>query len=139
MVLEPQRAVGDDEEPPPRMLRQPVEPPPPLGHVGDAAPVGSLRQSLQARRSGPHRSLRLRTRAWLARVTGRADRHLLSGVADATDAIAAHCDALSDRLAAQEALTADVASVLGEEITRLRAEVTHLRRIVEARHDPTHD
>ena len=47
--------------------------------------------------------------------------------ADATEAIAAHCDLLVDRLTAQEAMTADVSGSFGQEIARLRAEVAHLQ------------
>ena len=67
-------------------------------------------------------------RAWAARVSGRADRRLLLALARATDAVAAHCDQLVDRLAAQEAVTADVAGSFGQELALLRAEVLHLQR-----------
>jgi phage shock protein A len=51
-------------------------------------------------------------------------------VARATDAVAAHSDALADRLASQESITADVTAAFGEELAQLRAEVQHLRRLV---------
>ena len=57
-------------------------------------------------------------------------------LAQATEAIATHCDLLADRLAAQEAVTADVTGAFGEEITRLRAEVLHLQRLVSLRDTP---
>ena len=56
--------------------------------------------------------------------------------ADATEAIAAHCDLLVDRLTALEAMTADVAGSFGQEIARLRAEVAHLQRTLASRGDP---
>lgn len=72
----------------------------------------------------------------MGRVSGRSDRHLLFALAQATEAIATHCDLLADRLAAQEAVTADVTGAFGEEITRLRAEVLHLQRLVSLRDAP---
>jgi hypothetical protein len=74
-------------------------------------------------------------RAWLGRISGRSDRRLLVSLAGATEAIAAHCDLLGDRLAVLEAVTADVAAAYGEEISRLRAEVLHLQRLVVSLHD----
>lgn len=71
-----------------------------------------------------------RLRAWVGRVTGRSDRYLLSTVAQATDAVAAQCDALTDRLSSQEAITAEVTAAFGQELAQLRAEVQHLRRLV---------
>ncbi len=53
-------------------------------------------------------------------------------LANATDALARHLDLLVDRLSAQEALTADVTWAYGEDVTRLRAEVTQLRRRLNA-------
>jgi hypothetical protein len=114
------------------MLRQPADAPPPLGHVGDSAPVLSLRRVWSGRKARAGGSLR----AWAGRVSGRADRRLLFALADATEALAAQCDLLSDRLAAQEAVTADVTSAFGQDIAQLRAEVLHLQRLVASLQDP---
>jgi hypothetical protein len=54
----------------------------------------------------------------------------LSTVARATDAVAAQCDVLTDRLASLEVVTADVTATFGQELAQLRAEVQHLRRLV---------
>ncbi len=54
---------------------------------------------------------------------------------DATDALVTSCNQLADRLAAQEAVNADVTAAFGEEITQLRAEVIHLQRVVDSLHD----
>jgi hypothetical protein len=54
----------------------------------------------------------------------------MATVARATDAVAAQCDALTERLALQEATMADVTATFGQELARLRAEVQHLRRLV---------
>ena len=50
--------------------------------------------------------------------------------------MAAQCDLLCDRLAAQEAVTADVVDAFGQEIALLRAEVEHLQRQVASRQAP---
>ena len=71
----------------------------------------------------------------MGRVSGRSDRRLIMALAHATDALATHCDLLVDRLASQEAVTSDVAGAFGEEITRLRAEVVHLQRLVTSLQD----
>ena len=81
---------------------------------------------------GTTRSLR----AWAGRVSGRADRRLLLALADATEAMVAQCDLLCDRLAAQEAVTADVVGAFGQEIALLRAEVEHLQHQVASRQGP---
>ncbi len=114
------------------MLRQPADAPPPLARVGDGEPVASLRRVRAERVPGTTSSLR----AWAGRASGRADRRLLLASADATEAVATRCDLLSDRLAAQEAVTADVAGALGQELALLRAEVQHLQRQVASLQDP---
>ncbi len=141
MVLDPHHAVAGELGDAPRALRQPADAPPPLGHVGDVEPVQSFSRLWTARRdrAGPPSSLRGTVRAWLGRVSGRSDRRLLFALADATEAIAAHSDLLGDRLAVLEAVTADVAGAFGEEITRLRAEVLHLQRLVVSLHDAPDD
>jgi hypothetical protein len=112
------------------MLRQPAEAPPPLAHLGGNDGVETLRR-VWSDRSRPRRSLR----AWAGRLSGRADRRLLEALAGATEAITAQCDLLVDRLAAQEAVTADVAASFGPEIVQLRAEVVHLQRDLAALRD----
>jgi len=139
MVLDPHHAVAGDPEQAPRTLRQPADAPPPPGHVRDADALQSLSRLWESRRapgrsSSPGRAVR----GWVGRVSGRSDRHLLFALARATEAIAAHCDLLADRLAAHETVTADVTAAYGEELTRLRAEVLHLQRLVSLRDTP-HD
>ena len=103
----------------------------------DADALQSLSRLWESRRvtgraSSPGRAVR----SWLGRVSGRSDRHLLFALAQATEAIATHCDLLADRLAAHETVTADVSGAFGEELTRLRAEVLHLQRLVSLRDTP---
>jgi hypothetical protein len=107
------------------MLQQPADAPPPLTRVQDLEPVRALRSELVSRqRSGP-----ASFRRWAGRVSGRADRRLMLVLAEATEALADHADLLVDRLTTLEALGADATGVLGEELTRLRAEVLHLQRV----------
>jgi hypothetical protein len=132
MVRDPHDPVAGGSERAPRMLHQPADAPPPLGRVGDSAPVLSFRRVWSGRKAGTGGSLR----AWAGRVSGRADRRLLLALADATEALAAQCDLLIDRFTAQEAVTADVAGAFGQDIAQLRAEVLHLQRQVASLRDP---
>ncbi len=50
--------------------------------------------------------------------------------------MADRCDILTDRLTALELLGEEVTAALGEEITRLRAEVLHLAGLVASLDDP---
>jgi hypothetical protein len=124
MVRDPHDAVADGTERAPGMLRQPADAPPSLGHLGAGDALAAFRRVRSDRNSGATRTLR----AWAGRVSGRSDRRLLVALADATDAVAAHCDVLVDRLNALEAVTADVSGTFGQEIAQLRAEVAHLQR-----------
>ena len=131
MVLDGHPELAGDPDGTPRVLEHPADVPPPLGRVGDSEPLQSFRSAWatheeRARSSG----VALRLRAWAGRATGRSDRYLLSTVAKATEAVAAQCDALTDRLASQEVITADVTATFGQELAQLRAEVQHLRRLV---------
>lgn len=132
MVRDPQDAVADEAERAPRMLRQPADAPPPLGHVGTSSAVASFRRVVSDRNAGTRRSLR----AWAGRMSGRSERRLLLAQAGATEAVAAHCDLLVDRLTALEAVTADLAGAFGQEIAQLRAEVAHLQRTLASPGDP---
>ena len=113
------------------MLRHPADAPPPAEHIGASEQVVLFRRVWSDRQIGSGRSLR----GWAGRISGRSDRRLLLALASATEAMAAHCDLLVDRLTAQEAVTADVAGAFGQEIAQLRAEVAHLRRSLDALRD----
>jgi hypothetical protein len=125
MVRDPHDAVAEGSARAPLMLRQPADAPAPLGHVGDTEALQTFRRIRADWEASAGRSLR----SWAWRVSGRADRRLLRALVDATDAIAGHCDLLADRLAAREAVSADVAGTFGEEVARLRAEVLHLQHL----------
>jgi hypothetical protein len=110
------------------MLRRPAEAPPPLGPVSGTHGVAAFRRVWSDRNVATKRSFR----SWAGRISGRADRRLLVALVGATEAIVTHCDLLADRLAAQEAVTEDVAGSFGQEIVQLRAEVLHLRAQVSS-------
>ena len=136
MARDPHDAVAGDAGRAPRMLRRPSDAPPALGRVGDDPALQSFRREWSARRTGTAGSLRQTARAWAGRVSGRSDRRLLLALASATDAVAAQCDHVVDRLTTQEAVNADVTSAFGEEIAQLRAEVLHLQRVVASLQGP---
>jgi hypothetical protein len=110
------------------MLRRPADAPPPLGPASGTEGVSTFRRVWSEKNAGATGSIR----AWAGRVSGRSDRRLLLALAGATEALAVHCDLLVERLTAQEAVTADVASSFGQEIVQLRAEVDRLQRSVDA-------
>jgi hypothetical protein len=70
--------------------------------------------------------LRVKARSAAARVTGNADRHFLADLVRAVDAVAARCDELSERVGKLEVVADDLARILGEEITQLRAAVERM-------------
>lgn len=135
MVRDPDIPMNGEPDDAPPMLRQPSESPPRVGHVGDTDPVQSFRREWVSRRSDTL-SPRERLRAWAGRISGRADRRLLFAIAHATDAIAAQCDVIADRLATQETITGDITRAYGEEISQLRSEVIHLQRVVGSTRPP---
>lgn len=136
MVRDPHRERGETSSPvneqPPIMLRQPLDAPPDLGHVGDIDALHKLRHDIRARvrPNNAPRSIRFRARAWAGKVSGRASRRHLRLLSEAVDALAAHSDAIVDRLNLQLDRESDVNGALSEEITRLRADVLHLRSLV---------
>jgi hypothetical protein len=132
MGREPEDAVAEESARAPRMLRQPADAPPPLGPVGASDAMASFRRIWSDRSAATGRSLR----SWAGRVSGRSDRRLLVAVAGAAEAMAQRCDLLLDRLATQEAVTADIAASFGQEIVQLRAEVIHLQRNLDPLRDP---
>jgi hypothetical protein len=145
MAFGPSGRVGPDQEPDaeeeraPRMLQRPADMPPPLERAGSLVPIQDFRRELSAQMQMHSTrwlgTTRATARAWAGRVTGRADRRLMFALAKATDALVHQQDVLVDRLTAQEAITADTVFAYGEDITRLRAEVTRLRNLT-ARGEP---
>ena len=144
MALDPRHGVAGEPERPagdaPRMLRRPSDALPPLGNLGDTDAVRTLRSewSSRAERAAPTAAPRTRLRAWAGRVSGRSDRRLLAALSGATLEVVERCDVLAGRLASHEALTEDLSATLGEELTRLRAEVRHLAKLVATLDDDAH-
>jgi hypothetical protein len=128
MVRDAHEPLAEGPVPAPPMLRHPADAPQPLGHVSASDGVRAFRRVWSDRNAATTKSFR----AWAGRVSGRSDRRLLVALVGATEATAAHCDQLVDRLNALEAVTADVTDAFGQEIVRLRAEVVHLQRSVDA-------
>jgi hypothetical protein len=105
-----------------------------LGRVGDGAALQALRHewSLHGvrRRALWSGSFRDTARLWAGRLSGRSRRRLVAALAGATLELADRCEVLTDRLMTQEDVTEDVATAFGEELSRLRAEVMHLARLL---------
>jgi len=131
MVRDPDDAVADESRIAPRMLRRPADAGPAVAQVGASTFVVSLRRILSDRQDRSRRSWR----GWAARISGRSDRRLLLALAEAMDTMVTQSDLLSDRLASQEAVTADIVDGFGQEIAQLRAEVMHLRHGLAASKD----
>jgi len=119
----------------PVMLNQPSDAPPALGPASAAVEIQIFRQAWRYRHDNRPSTVAQAIRGWLARQSGRSDRHLLESMAHAVEALTAHCDRLSEHLAVQEAVTEEISASYGDEITRLRAQVLHLQRLLEGDHD----
>ena len=138
MARDPQHGETDrpvsaaQHEPAPPMLGQPLDALPPLGPVSDLDGVRALRRERAARLNvtGASGDVRTRARSWAGRVSGRADRRLLLALAEAVDALAIRSDALVDRINLQLGRENEISAVFGDEVSRLRAEVIHLRGLV---------
>jgi ABC-type branched-subunit amino acid transport system ATPase component len=132
MVLDRRRTVTGEETP--RVLRQPVEAPAPLPLLRDRSPLQAFRNEWQQQleRAGARLPLRERARRWAGQISGRSDRRLLFALAQATDALATHCDEMAAGLSTQGAVLEDVATAYGEDLTRLRAEIRVLKDLVSS-------
>jgi hypothetical protein len=130
MALDPHREVArnPEAEPAPRLFQRPSDAPIPLERIGQAGALEALRRELAYQR-GERASLRQSARFWAGRITGRSRRRLLLALSAATIELAVQSDRLTERVVAQEELTGDIAATLGEDLTRLRAEVLHIRRL----------
>jgi ABC-type branched-subunit amino acid transport system ATPase component len=132
MVLDRRPTVTGEERP--RVLRQPAEAPAPLPLLQDRPPLQALRSEWkqQLERAGARLPLRERARRWAGQISGRSDRRLLFALAQATDALATHCDEMAARLSSQGAVLEDIATAYGEDLTRLRAEIRVLTDLVSS-------
>jgi hypothetical protein len=119
---------------PPGMFSRPTESSGPLPSVRSSESIVSLHRRW-SKSDGPDESLsRMRARVRnaarvvMVRILGQKDHDLLGELIRAADQLAERCDELSDRVATQQVLTAELADTLGQEVTRLRAAVAHLEK-----------
>lgn len=144
MAFDPHDGLAPDADASvaPRLLRRPTEAPPRLGRVADGPALQALLHEWSlhgARRRGLWSgSPRDTARLWAGRLTGRSRRRLVAALAGATIELADRCEVLTDRMVTTEEVTEDVATAFGEELSRLRAEVMHLARLVAELSEPTH-
>ncbi len=118
---------------PPTMFLRPADVPEPLTPIRSGPDLAQLHRAWSALSlSGPQpltslwRRLLRRSRTYVNRGLGNPDRALMADVIRSVDAVAARCDELADRLASQHVVVADVATIFGEDLTRLRAELARL-------------
>ena len=120
-------------EEPPGMFRRPSDPSEPLRPLGGNEHIVRMHSDwarLHATPSAPATlgaRIRQRARAATVRLARSASRdELLADLIRAVDAVAARCDGLSGQVERLEAVADDLARVLGEEVTQLRAAVKRL-------------
>lgn len=116
----------------PSMFTRPSDPPIPLPSIHGDARVTTLHaewsriNSMVPQSSSIVGRIRQRGARYINRITGRADHAFLADLIRAVDAIAERCDELSERLSSNQLVVDEVASILGEEVTQLRAAVARL-------------
>jgi hypothetical protein len=110
------------------MFRRPTDPPdplPPLRAEGNVVEMhaewGRMHQVSGEDTAFTHR-LRLKAISLRSRIGG-TDRHYLGYVVRAVDEVAARCDELAQRLNDLAISLDDLARTVGEDVSRLRAEV----------------
>ena len=77
-----------------------------------------------------------KARSLADRGLGRPDREVMANLIRAVDAVAARCDELLERLTSQQVSIDDMATIYGEELTRMRAE---LARVASRARPPADD
>lgn len=138
LAREPLRELTDEApatsaDSPPAMFLRPADVPEPLTPLRSGPDVAQLHRAWSALSlTGPQqpasiwRRLLRRARTYLNRGLGNPDRALMADLIRAVDAVAARCDELTDRLSNQHVVVADVATIFGEDLTRLRAELARV-------------
>ncbi len=115
--------TGDRADTTPALLRHAVDAAPPLDPVRGDPAVSSMHQTwARLANQGGGSGWRRRVER-LVPGPSAADRELIGEVIRATDALAARCDQLAERVMALEGALAEVIEVLGADLTRLRAAV----------------
>jgi hypothetical protein len=114
------------------MFRRPSDPSEPLRPLGGSEHIVRMHSDWARLHATPSAAatlgarIRQGARAVAFRFTRSASRELLADLIRAVDAVAVRCDELSGRVEGLEAVADDVARVLGEEVTQLRAAVHRL-------------
>ncbi len=117
---------------PPGMFRRPSDPSEPLRPLGGSEHIVRMHSDWARLHATPGANaplgarIRQRARAATFRVGRSASRELLADLIRAVDAVAVRCDELSGQVERLEAVADDLARVLGEEVTQLRAAVQRL-------------
>lgn len=115
----------------PKMFSRPTESPEPMPPVRSSVELSTLhtkwaeQHAASASTTWSRGRRKMRTAA--SRLLGRGHDELIGDMIRAFDTLALRCDELSERLARQEALTADIAGALGQDVARLQAAVQQLR------------
>jgi hypothetical protein len=130
MVREPFPELnGHPDEPAPTMFTRPSDAPDPLPPIHSDEQVSTLHRQwlrITTTTAGQDAStwhrFRRRVRRIADRGSGSLDREMIGDLIRAVDAVAARCDEISERLAQQQIVLDDAVTILGEELTRLRAE-----------------
>ena len=114
---------------PPTMFRRPSDPLEPPLPLGSSDTITTLHDEWGRLHAAPASTVTMRqrmarkVRAQTARMGLGTDRKMLGDLIRAIDALASRCDELSDRVNSLELTVDDMARILGEEVTRLRAAV----------------
>jgi hypothetical protein len=121
-------------DPPPRMLPRPADAPPPLDPLHESEQLRALHGEWARLHGGPTGAptpadqwRRVRGKARRMLPMGGPERELLGALIRTVDALALRCDAIAERLGAQETLMEGVAGSFGEDITRVRADLQQVR------------
>src|SRR5271168_1079785 len=126
-------ALSADREGPaetaPTMFTRPSDVPDPFEPVRSGEPVVSLHREWlrievlpKKQKKSPTRRFMELIRRVFDRVPGGVDRVFVAEMIRAIDAVAVRCDEISERLTQQQIVLDEVATIFGEELTRLRAE-----------------
>jgi hypothetical protein len=119
------------EAPAPRMFQRASDVPdslPSVRHGGHVATLHREWTGIATSVEGEGTSWRHRFARLARRLTGRGslgvDRVMIANLIRAIDAVAERCDVLTERLAHQDIVVDDAVSIFGEELTRIRVQLT---------------
>jgi hypothetical protein len=112
------------------MYSRPTEVPDQLSPVRASREVSDLHAKwagLHAASEGPAVRARQKLLGTIHRVLGRSDDVLVGDLIRAVDVLAARCDELANRMERIEAVVADIAGPLGQDVARLQLQVMQLK------------